>query len=86
VVMHELADPAADGVAEVTSAVRSAVVADHGISPETVVLLEPGALPRTGSGKVRRGPSRTAFEESDLARVITIDSRKAEASIGTDAG
>ena len=40
------------GLAE---AVRTAILAEQGLEPDLVVVLEPGTLPRTSSGKMRRG-------------------------------
>jgi acyl-CoA synthetase (AMP-forming)/AMP-acid ligase II/acyl carrier protein len=51
---------------EVAAAVRRAVAAEHEVNVHEVVLLAPGALPRTSSGKVRRGACRTAWQEGTL--------------------
>jgi acyl-CoA synthetase (AMP-forming)/AMP-acid ligase II len=53
------ADPALDG--EVVAAVRSAVSAEHGLSLHDLVLLGPGEVPRTSSGKVSRSACRTWY-------------------------
>ncbi|MFI5908304.1 fatty acyl-AMP ligase [Dactylosporangium sp. NPDC051541] len=42
------------GYAEIVSAVRRAVAEEHQLHAATVILLRPGALPRTTSGKVQR--------------------------------
>jgi acyl-CoA synthetase (AMP-forming)/AMP-acid ligase II len=52
-----LAERARDGAADaeaLEAAVRRAVLERTGVAPHTVVLLEPGSLPRTSSGKLRR--------------------------------
>jgi acyl-CoA synthetase (AMP-forming)/AMP-acid ligase II len=46
------ADPREDGAR--AAAVRAAVLERTGIRPHTVALLDPGTLPRTSSGKLRR--------------------------------
>jgi acyl-CoA synthetase (AMP-forming)/AMP-acid ligase II len=47
--------------AEVTAAVRSAVAAAHGITVHDLVLLDPGEVPRTSSGKISRSASRARY-------------------------
>lgn len=47
--------------AEVTAAVRSAVAAAHGITVHDLILLSPGEVPRTSSGKISRSASRTRY-------------------------
>lgn len=60
-----LAERAKDGGhhpdAEVIAAVRSAVSAAHGIAVHELVLLGPGEVPRTSSGKISRSASRTRY-------------------------
>ncbi|HEX6361125.1 fatty acyl-AMP ligase [Actinophytocola sp.] len=46
---------------EVTVAVRSAVSAEHGIGVQDLVLLDPGAVPRTSSGKISRTACRAMY-------------------------
>ncbi|KAA5827130.1 fatty acyl-AMP ligase [Saccharopolyspora hirsuta] len=52
--------------AEVAAAVREAVAAEHGLAVRDVVLIEPGELPRTSSGKVRRTTCRAAYLDGAL--------------------
>lgn len=64
-----------DAPAELAEAVADAVLAGTGIRPHTVVVLEPGTLPRTSSGKLRRAEARARFLSSTLAapdRVSTL--------------
>ncbi|GAB3490961.1 fatty acyl-AMP ligase [Amycolatopsis cihanbeyliensis] len=49
--------------AEVAAAVSSAVSSEHGLAVRDVVLIGPGELPRTSSGKVRRAACRTRYTE-----------------------
>ncbi|WP_214317643.1 non-ribosomal peptide synthetase [Nonomuraea sediminis] len=46
---------------DVAAAVRSAVVRAHDVEPRDVLVVDPGDLPRTGMGKVRRAASRQAY-------------------------
>jgi acyl-CoA synthetase (AMP-forming)/AMP-acid ligase II/acyl carrier protein len=50
----------------IIAAIREAVAREHGIAPHVVVLLEPGGLPRTSSGKPRRGACRDALAAGTL--------------------
>ncbi len=61
---HVVGSTPVDAIAE---AVRAAVAADHEVSLERLVLLRPGTLPRTSSGKLRRSTTRTALAEGGLA-------------------
>ncbi|HEY2945355.1 MAG TPA: GNAT family N-acetyltransferase [Vicinamibacteria bacterium] len=64
----EVARPlAARASAAVMSAVGEAVAARHGLALHALCLLEPGALPRTPSGKPRRQACRRLFLEGQLA-------------------
>ncbi len=55
-------DPAA-----VAAEVRQAVLARTGVEPREVRILEPGTLPRTSSGKMRRGEALRRFQAGTLA-------------------
>ncbi len=52
--------------AEIDRAVRSAISVEHGIAVDDLVLVAPGAVPRTSSGKVRRRACRAAYEAGGL--------------------
>ncbi|HEU5039442.1 MAG TPA: fatty acyl-AMP ligase, partial [Gemmatimonadales bacterium] len=52
--------------AELRQAVRAAVAAAHDIRLHDVILVRTGGLPRTASGKIRRGLCRAAYEEGTL--------------------
>lgn len=47
--------------------IRAAVLQATGIRPYRVTLLEPGTLPRTSSGKLRRGEARRQWMADELA-------------------
>lgn len=51
---------------EVARAVRSAVTRVHEVVPATVLLVPPGEIPRTSSGKVRRAECRARFAAGEL--------------------
>ncbi len=68
VLAHELTR---DGCAvadpiEVAGAIREAIASEHGLRVDRVFLLEPGQLPRTTSGKVRRSACRTMIVAGDF--------------------
>jgi len=46
---------------EVAAAVRAAVSARHGLRLSDVLLVPPGAVPRTSSGKVSRALTRSRY-------------------------
>lgn len=71
VLVHELRRQhmAAPDVAEIAAAVRKEVVRRHGLQVAALVLLKPGALPRTTSGKVRRRECRERLMAGALAVV-----------------
>lgn len=51
---------------EVLQAVRTAVVEQHEIDPEAILLIQPATLPLTSSGKVQRRRCRAMFEAGEL--------------------
>jgi len=56
-------------VSTISRQVRAAVAAEHEVAPHDVVLLQPGALPRTTSGKLNRGAARDAYLTNTLDRL-----------------
>lgn len=52
----------------VEAAIRSAIRRVHGLAVDEVLLLAPGALPKTSSGKVRRGQCRDDYLAGRLVR------------------
>ncbi len=67
VIVHELDRQSrrAD-INEVAAAIRSAVAAAHDLQVHAVVLIKPGSLPKTSSGKVQRRLCRTQFLNNQL--------------------
>ncbi|MEB3360477.1 MAG: AMP-binding protein [Synechococcales bacterium] len=53
----------------VIDAIRSAVSYQHGLQVHTVVLLKPGSVPKTTSGKVQRHACKAAFQNGTLNAV-----------------
>lgn len=53
----------------IVAAVRESVAHEHGVRPHEVVLLAPGRLPRTTSGKLRRRGCREDHLRGDLKRL-----------------
>ncbi|MFB1481089.1 non-ribosomal peptide synthase/polyketide synthase, partial [Corallococcus sp. RDP092CA] len=52
-------------------AVRQRLAESHEVQAHAVVLIEPGSLPKTSSGKVQRHASRAAFLAGTLQEVMT---------------
>jgi acyl carrier protein len=52
---------------EVVRAIRHAVTEEHEVEPYAVVLIRPGSILKTSSGKVQRRACRTAFLEGGLS-------------------
>jgi acyl-CoA synthetase (AMP-forming)/AMP-acid ligase II len=55
-----------DGDLELARAVSSRIMESSGLKPGKVLVLEPGTLPRTSSGKIRRGETRRRFLDGTL--------------------
>ena len=70
VVVHEVRlDSLAADCEEVAAAVRQAVTEEHQLDVYAVVLLKPGTLPKTSSGKPRRRACRDLFLAGDLQQI-----------------
>ena len=92
VIVHEVDRHAlrAD-LAPVIDAVRGAVAETHDIQPHAVVLIRPGMLPRTTSGKVQRRACAQAFLDGtlesvaadvlDVTRMLGLDATDASRSV-----
>ena len=67
VIAHEIGRSwLGDYVSEIVWAIRGAIAEHHDLEVEEVVLVHPGSLPRTSSGKIRRQASRRAMLEGAL--------------------
>jgi acyl-CoA synthetase (AMP-forming)/AMP-acid ligase II len=56
-------------VGEVAGNIRGAVAEEHGLQVSGLVLVMPGSVPRTSSGKIRRRACRAALIDGHLAEV-----------------
>ncbi|MFF4369486.1 fatty acyl-AMP ligase [Streptomyces sp. NPDC001594] len=76
VVMVELAagPQCADGIS-LRRRVQTAVAARHGVRPHDVLAVKRGSLPRTTSGKLRRGDCRDHYLAQHTARSATAEGR-----------
>ena len=65
----------ADARAQVAlvESIRAAVAAAHGIQLSTIVLLTPGALPKTTSGKIQRYACREGVRSGSLPTIARWD-------------
>lgn len=66
VLVQEIARKGTVDFASVLDAVRSAVLDEHGLALDAVVLVRNGTIPRTSSGKVQRHACRAAFLAGEL--------------------
>src|SRR5690606_38487346 len=65
VVLAEVRSPTED-LGAITAQIRDAVAAGHELQVHDVVLVPPGALLKTSSGKVQRRPSRDALAAGQI--------------------
>ncbi|MEM7555656.1 MAG: amino acid adenylation domain-containing protein [Cyanobacteria bacterium P01_A01_bin.84] len=66
VVVQELEFRAKPDKTEVANAIRQAISEEHEIQVYTVVLIKPGSIPKTSSGKIQRYETRVRFEKGEL--------------------
>lgn len=57
---------------EIAAAVRRGLALDHRVADVTVVLVAPGTVPKTTSGKVRRHACRELYASHELGAAITV--------------
>ncbi|MFG2132878.1 fatty acyl-AMP ligase [Streptomyces sp. NPDC048751] len=69
VLVAEVAPEAADESEKITDLVRGAIGDAHGLSVRDVVLVHPGTIPKTSSGKIQRRASRTAYLDGTLSLI-----------------
>jgi acyl-CoA synthetase (AMP-forming)/AMP-acid ligase II len=65
--VEHLRGAAAETVAALPAACAEAVLAATGLKADEVVVLEPGTLPRTSSGKLRRRETLRRYLGGELA-------------------
>lgn len=69
VVVQELHRRRTENADQLIAEIRSAVSLACGIEPARVVLVRPGAIPRTTSGKIRRRACRQMLQAGDMSAV-----------------
>ncbi|MGH3415476.1 MAG: fatty acyl-AMP ligase, partial [Actinocrinis sp.] len=81
VIVAEAAEEQAHAAEEIKTVIRSRVGEAHGLSLRDVVLIRPGTIPKTSSGKIQRSASRAAYLDGTLA-VVGASARGATAQAG----
>ena len=69
VIVQEIARAAVDAWHNVADRIVGAVAAEHGTPADVVVFVQRGGIPRTTSGKIRRGECRALYERDELVEV-----------------
>jgi acyl-CoA synthetase (AMP-forming)/AMP-acid ligase II len=69
VIVQEIRRDAVDAWGEVTDRIVGAVAAEHGTPPDAVVFVNRGGIPRTTSGKIRRGECRAMYGRDELVEL-----------------
>ncbi|MBW8875028.1 MAG: amino acid adenylation domain-containing protein [Acidobacteria bacterium] len=77
------ADPAGEQVEEIARQVRRALAAEHEVALHALLLLRPGGLPKTSSGKVQRQLCRELYLRDELP-VLARGAREEEAPAGPE--
>ena len=54
---------------EIEGTIREAVATEHELAIQDIVLIRPGNLPKTTSGKIQRGLARSLFLDGRLAEL-----------------
>jgi acyl-CoA synthetase (AMP-forming)/AMP-acid ligase II len=60
---------AAERLEEVRAAIRAAITRDHSLRTKEIVLVQPGTIPKTSSGKIQRLATRQAYLDGKLSVV-----------------
>jgi len=76
VIVQELEFRAKPNLEEVVNAIRQAVTEELEVLVYAVVLIKPGSIPKTSSGKIQRRATRAQFENGEL-NVVTSNILKA---------
>ncbi|WP_067777339.1 non-ribosomal peptide synthetase [Nostoc sp. NIES-3756] len=66
VLVQELEFRAKPNLAEVTEAIRQAVAEEHEVQVYGVILIKPGTIPKTSSGKIQRRATKAEFLAGEL--------------------
>lgn len=62
-----VAETRADNVIDLRSSITDQIVEDIGVPPREVVLVPPGTIPKTSSGKLQRSACRDLYRRGELA-------------------
>ncbi len=79
VLVHEVERDGSSDLAPVVDAARAAVLEEHGLALDAVVLIRCGTIAKTSSGKVQRHANRTAFLAGQLKALAPHGPRKSPA-------
>ncbi|MEH1820713.1 MAG: amino acid adenylation domain-containing protein [Nostoc sp.] len=71
IIVQELKFRAKPNLAEVISAIRQAVTEEHEVQVYAVVLIKPGSIPKTSSGKIQRRATRAQFQNGELNIIVS---------------
>ncbi|MHC5767665.1 MAG: amino acid adenylation domain-containing protein [Nostoc sp.] len=71
VIVQELKFRAKPNLAEVISAIRQAVTEEHEVQVYAVVLIKPGSIAKTSSGKIQRRATRAQFQNGELHIILS---------------
>ncbi|MDZ8030996.1 non-ribosomal peptide synthetase [Nostoc sp. DedSLP04] len=71
VIVQELNFRAKPNLEEVISAIRQAVTEEHEVQVYAVVLIKPGSIPKTSSGKIQRRATRAQFQNGELNVLVS---------------
>ncbi|MEH1791682.1 amino acid adenylation domain-containing protein [Nostoc sp.] len=71
VIVQELKFRAKPNLEEVISAIRQAVTEEHEVQVYAVVLIKPGSIPKTSSGKIQRRAARAQFQNGKLNIIVS---------------
>jgi acyl-CoA synthetase (AMP-forming)/AMP-acid ligase II len=69
VIVQEIGRDAVDDWEDVADRIVGAVAAEQGTPPDAVVFVARGSIPRTTSGKIRRGECRSQYGRGELVEV-----------------
>jgi 8-amino-7-oxononanoate synthase len=81
VLVHEVVREGSTDLAPVISAVRTAVLATHGLALDAVVLIRCGTIAKTSSGKVQRHAICAAFRADELKALARQPAQSSSASV-----
>jgi amino acid adenylation domain-containing protein len=71
VIVQELEFRAKPNLEEAISAIRQAITEEHEVQVYAVVLIKPGSIPKTSSGKIQRRATHARFENGELNVVVS---------------